>query len=48
MFFVFPEAGLPEIFDLAGKARYPGTTRRTGFHGEWIPDQVRDDGLERV
>jgi len=40
---VIPDADLPEIFDLAGKERYPGSTRRDKLHCEWIPAQGRDD-----
>jgi len=34
---VIPEAGLPEIFDFAGKPSCPGSRGRRGAN--WIPDR---------
>jgi hypothetical protein len=42
---VIPEAGLPEIFDFAGKPRYPESRgNKLSASGSWIPDREARKG----
>jgi len=42
---VIPEAGLPEIFDFAGKPSYrESRSTKLGADGPWIPDRKVRNG----